>query len=187
MLKARRAQKGLEIIQPEIKRIQEKFKDNREAKSKATMELYAQHKVNPFSGCLIMLVQLPILIAMFQVFNKGLGTIDPKMIYSFIQNPGTLDPISFGIINLAKGNIWLGVLAAITQFFQTKLSFSVQPPTGQNKGQPDFSNMLRWQSLYLFPALILFWSYSLPAALVLYWTILNILGILQEIILKGRK
>ena len=179
LLKAQRAQRGLAAIQPELKRIQEKFKQNREAQGKALMELYASHKINPLSGCLPLLIQLPILIALFQVFRGGFEVSALQYLYSFIENPGALDPISFGFLDLAKGNIYLGVLAAATQYLQTKLA--VPPPT---PGGGDFAKALQWQTTYFFPLLILFWSYTLPAALTLYWTTLNLLGIVQELVVK---
>lgn len=183
-IKAQHAQKKLSLIQPEIKRLQEQHKNNKETQGKALMELYASHKVNPFSGCLMMLLQLPILIALFGVFQGVFKPENLAYLYSFVQNPGTLNPLSFGVLDLSRGNVYLGALAALTQYFQSKL-ISVPPSSSADKG--DFSKAMRWQTLYFLPILILFWSYSLPSALTLYWTVLNILGIVQEIILhKGR-
>lgn len=184
LIKARKSQREMSLVQPEIKKIQEKFKGNREAQNKALMELYAKYKINPFSGCLLLLIQLPILIAIFDVFSRGLGEIQAKNLYSFVNNPGVLQPISFGVLDLSKGNIYLGVLAALTQYWQTKMSTDLQPQTAEEG--PSFAKTLRWQSLYFFPILVLFWSYTLPAALTLYWTVLNILGIVQEIIWKPK-
>jgi len=183
--KAQKSQKDWAKLQPEIKKIQAEFKNNREAQGRATMELSAKHKVNPFSGCLIMLVQFPILIALFQLFRKGFDPSQLQYLYSFISSPGALEPISFGFLNLAKGNIYLGVMAALTQYFQTKMTFI--EPAAAIGGKNDFSKILRWQTLYFFPALILFWSATMPSALTLYWTILNIVGILQEIVMRKFK
>ncbi len=179
--KGQRAQRKLSELQPEIKKIQEETKNNREAQGKALMELYAKHKVNPFSGCLIMLVQLPILIALFHVFRRGLDPNELNLLYTFIPHPGSLNPVAFGIIDMSQGNIWLGIVAAITQYFQIKLS-SPKPAAGASK--TDFAAIMQKQSLYIFPALILVWSYTLPAALTLYWTALNLFGIVQEILTK---
>lgn len=183
LIKAQRAQRSMAALQPELKHIQEKHKTDREAQGKALMGLYAKHKVNPLSGCLPLLIQLPILIAVFQVFRQGFDPSSLQYLYSFIRNPGALDPISFGFLDLAKGNIYLGVLAAATQYLQTKLAASPPtPPTSGGGG--DFAKALQWQTTYIFPLLILFWSYTLPAALTLYWTTLNFFGILQEILPK---
>lgn len=181
--KGQAAQKKLAIIQPELKRLQEKHKGNKEAQGKALMELYAEHKVNPLSGCLVLLIQLPILIALFQVFRSGLDAASLAYLYSFMINPGALHPIAFGIINLTKGNVYLGVAAALTQYLQTKMT---APPASPTAGGGDFAKALQWQTTYFFPILILFWSYSLPAALTLYWTAMNAFGIVEQLILQGK-
>lgn len=181
--KAQAAQKKMALIQPELKRIQAANKGNKEAQSKALMELYATHRVNPFSGCLVLLIQLPILIALFQVFRSGLDAASLTYVYGFLARPDVFHLVSFGFLDLTRGNIWLGVLAASTQFFQTKLSTPPPAPDGGAGG--DFAKALQWQTTYFFPVLILLWSYSLPAALTLYWTAMNAFGIVEQLILPG--
>lgn len=182
--KAQAAQKKLAFIQPELKKIQEKHKGNKEAQSKALMDLYATHQVNPFSGCLVLLIQLPMLIALFQVFRRGLDVASLAYLYPFLMHPAVLHPISFGFLDLTRGALWLGAIAAITQFFQTKLS--APPPAPEGSGGGDFAKALQWQTTYFFPLLILLWSYSLPAALTLYWTAMNVFGIVEQLILQKR-
>lgn len=185
LLKGQKGQQLLAQLQPELSRIKEKHKNDREQQSKAIMALYAEHKINPLSGCLVLLIQLPLLIALLQVFRQGFDPASLSFLYSFIANPGALDPVAFGVLDLSKGNIFLGVAAAVTQFLQTKLATPpVAPAASGSTG--DFAKALQWQTTYLFPLLILFWSYSLPAALTLYWTTLNTLGIVQEIALGKR-
>lgn len=179
--RGQQSQKKLASLQPEIKKVQQELKHDREAQGKALMALYATHKVNPFSGCLVLLIQFPILIALFQVFQKGLDPSQLNLLYSFVPNPGTLHPVTLGLIDLSKGNIWLGVVAAITQFFQTKLLMPKIPPSSPS-GSFDFAGAFQKQSLYIFPILILVWSYALPSALTLYWTVLNLFGIVQELL-----
>ena len=181
--KARKSQQELSALQPEIKRLQERYKNDREAQGKALMELYKTKKVNPFSGCLILLLQLPLLIALFQVFRLGLDPAQLSLLYSFVPNTGPIDPISFGILDLSKGNIFLGAAAALATFWQTKMSMDKK--TMATSGE--FSRMMSWQMLYLFPGFILIWSYTLPSALTLYWTVLSVLGIVQEIVMKKIK
>ena len=181
--KAQAAQKKMALIQPELKRIQAAHKGNKEVQSKALMELYAAHQVNPFSGCLVLLIQLPILIALFQVFRSGLDAASLAYVYGFLARPEALHPIALGFLDLTKGNIWLGAVAAATQFFQTKLS--TPPPAADGATGGDFTKALQWQTTYFFPLLILLWSYSLPAALTLYWTAMNIFGIVEQLILRG--
>lgn len=186
LIKGQHAQQRLAAVQPHVSRIQERHKGDREAQGKAMMALYAEHKINPLSGCLVLLIQLPVLIAMLQVFRHGFDVASLNYLYSFISNPGALNPHSFGVLDLSKGNLVLGVLAAGTQFLQTKLAAPPTPPAASAGSGGDFTKALQWQTTYLFPLLILFWSYSLPSALTLYWTTLNSLGIVQEIILGKR-
>lgn len=177
--KGQKAQAQMARIQPELKKIQQEHKNNREAQSKALMEFYAREKVNPFSGCLLLLLQLPILIALLRVFQSGLEPEQLQYLYSFVANPGAINTIGFRLLDLAKGNLVLGAIAAISQFYQTKLTIAKQPVA---KDANDFARIMQWQTLYLFPLLILGWSYSLPAALTLYWTASNMFAIVQELI-----
>ena len=183
--KAQKSQKDLAKIQPELKKVQQEFKHDREKQGRALMELYAKHRVNPMSGCLIALVQLPLLIALFSVFRHGFDPSQLVYLYSFIENPGALNPQAFwGILDLARGGIQgllLGIGAAATQYVQTKMTLPAPPSAGDKH---DFSRIIQTQSLYVFPLFILVWSYTLPLALTLYWTVLNIFGILQEVIVR---
>ncbi len=177
--KAQKAQKALQLIQPEIKKIQEAHKNDKEGQGKALMELYGRHKVNPFSGCLLMLVQFPILIALLQVFqNFDAGLL--VYLYSFIHHPGTINTVSLGVLDLAKGSIPLGVIAAVTQYFQTKMTMVIPDKGAENS----FARSFQMQTLYIFPVLILIWSFKFPSALTLYWTIMNVFGIVQELVMR---
>ncbi len=185
--KAHKSQKALVALQPEIKQIQERFKGNREEQGKALMELYAHRGVSPFSGFGAIILQLPVLIALFQVFQQGFDAAQLTYLYSFIAHPGALDPVSFGFLDLSKGGWYglaLGVAAAATQFYQSMLTTPPSSTAGATSGSGDFSRMLSWQTKYVFPLFVLVWSYTLPAALTLYWTILNIFGIVQELIAR---
>ncbi len=177
--KAQKAQKDLQLIQPEITKIQNQFKNDKEAQGKALMEVYARYKVNPFSGCLLMLVQFPILIALLHVF-QNFDTSRLSYLYSFIHHPAMINTVSFGFLDLAKGNIPLGVIAAVTQYFQIKMTMVAQPVSSENS----FAKSFQTQTLYIFPALILVWSFKFPSALTLYWTIMNVFGIVQEIVMR---
>lgn len=139
------------------------------------MALYAEKKINPFSGCLPILIQLPVLIALFQVFNTGLNG-DFSFLYGFIENPGVLNTVAFGYIDLTKPSMIFGVLAGISQFFQAQLMPSSSPASS---GSGEFLKAMQWQTKYFLPVLFAFWSLTLPSALPLYWTILNIFGIIE--------
>ena len=175
-----KSQKELSLLQPKIKEIQKKYSKEKEKQAKAVMELYKEHKVNPMSGCLPLLIQLPILIAFFQVLRTGLDPEKLNGLYSFIQNPETINPIFLGIIDLSKRSAVLAVLAGITQFIQSKMSM---PPTAKKtdeSGKMDFAKMMSSQMLYMMPLLTVMIGLSLPAGLPLYFFVSTLFGIIQQ-------
>ncbi|OGZ24066.1 MAG: hypothetical protein A2896_01070 [Candidatus Nealsonbacteria bacterium RIFCSPLOWO2_01_FULL_43_32] len=180
-----RSQRALSGLQPKIKEIQEKFKNDKEKQAKATMELYKQEKINPFSGCLPLLVQLPILIGLFQVFWRGFGEQQLRFLYGFVAYPGQINMAFLGIVNLAEASIFLAILNGIMQFFQTKM-MTPRPGSGQaptKKGSPDFSSMMQKQMLYFFPLFTVFILWRMPAAIGLYWLTTTLFTILQQYIM----
>jgi len=181
-----RSQKALSELQPKMKEIQQKFKDDKEKQTKAIMELYKQEKINPFSGCLPLLVQLPILLALFQVFWRGFGQERLSFLYSFMPHPGQINTIFLGIMDLAEASIILAILTGITQFFQTKMVTVKQKTTPHQKpggGSPDFSQMMQKQMLYFFPIFTVFILWRLPSAIALYWLVTTLFTIGQQYIM----
>ena len=186
--KAIKSQKALQELQPKIKEIQEKYKKDRQAQAKATMELYRESKISPFSGFLPILIQLPILIALYQVFWKGLRPEGLSHLYSFLPNPGQIDPTFFGIINLAGPSIILAFLAGIFQFFQTKMTMPRQKSVSSSKNPgPDFSQMMQKQMLYFFPIFTVFILWKLPSAIALYWIVTSVFTIIQQYFITRRQ
>jgi len=90
------SQKKLAELQPKLQTLKDKHKDDKEAQSRAMMEFYKENKVNPLSSCLPLVIQLVILIALFQVFRTGLNGATVSNLYSFVPNPGTISPTAFG-------------------------------------------------------------------------------------------
>ena len=172
-----KAQRAFSKLEPKIKEIQEKHKQDKEKMTRSLMELYQKEKINPFSGCLPLLVQLPILIALYQVFWKGLQPEQAVYLYSFIANPGLINPFLFNIVNLSEPYVLFSVLAGATQFLQTKMI----TPGKQGGAKVDgFSQMFQKQALYLFPVFTIFILLRLPSAIGLYWTVNNIFSIIQQ-------
>lgn len=179
------SQKKMQELQPKIKEVQNKHKGDKEKQSRALMELYKEHKTNPFSGCLPMVVQLVFLIAIYRVlFNISNANlmVDSAGLYSFVHNPGQIGHMFLGIINLASvvdfkhitvaslPHIILVVMAAGAQFIQTKMLMAKQAPVPAGK-EADFSQIMSKQMLYLGPALTLFIGIKFPAGLALYWLV----------------
>lgn len=181
--KAIESQKVMTDLQPRIKEIQKKFKDDKQAQTKAVMEFYREHKINPLGGCLPLLIQLPILIALYRVFISGLAPENLGALYPFIQNPGSINATFLGIVDLsATHNIPLSVLAGALQFIQSKMMLK-ESPKGKPKGE--MSLMMGKQMTYFMPILMVYFAFVLPAALPLYWIVITLFAIFQQrLILK---
>jgi YidC/Oxa1 family membrane protein insertase len=172
-----KSQKAMSEIQPRIKEIQEKYKGNREGQSKAMMELYKEKKINPLSGCLPLLLQLPILIALYQVFLKGIHSEAMVNLYGFVPHPGQIDPTFLGLVNLSQPNFLLAILAVVSQYLQLRMT----PQSKKTKkGAPGLSRMMTGQMNYLLPAFAIFICLRLPSAVALYWVAMTIFTIVQQ-------
>jgi YidC/Oxa1 family membrane protein insertase len=180
MVQSIKSQKVLSELQPKIQEIQQKYKDDKEKQARETMGLYQKEKINPFGGCLPLLIQLPILIALYRVFWKGLHPEAMINLYNFVPHPGVIDPTFLGVINLGQASLILAILAGITQFFQTKM-ITPKAPKSQTKDQmAQFSNMIQKEMLYFFPLFTVFILWRLPAAIGLYWIVTALFSIFQQ-------
>lgn len=185
--KSIRAQQAMRELEPELRKIREIHKNDSQLQAKKTMELYKERKVNPLSGCLPILVQIPVIIALYWIFWKGLS-VQPELLYGLTPAPPSLE-LHFLIFDLSSKSLLLAVLAGFTQYIQTDISLGKQAPLPKNtSGKPsfqeDFARSMQMQMRYVFPVLISFFAYTLPSAVALYWTVSNILGIGQEYLLR---
>ena len=173
-----KAQRALQRVQPKLDELKEKYKGNQEKLGPAIMELYKKEKVSPFSSCFPLLIQMPILIAIFQVFRLGLGQVNGEMLYSFMYNPGNLDAVSFGFMNLAEKSIWLAVLAGLAQFWQSKTML------GKKQNQPaaksPLASAMGKQMTYFMPIITVMIGSSLPGGLTFYWFLTTLLSAIQQ-------
>jgi len=188
--KAAKSQKALQILQPKLDALKEQYKDDKQKLAQATMELYKKEQISPFSSCLPILIQLPIVIAVYQVFRSGLGTNDFKELYSFVSNPGTINATMFGLswLDLAKPQIFLGVLAGAAQFWQTRLLMSRKSvhKVNEPKKDPSMMEMMNKQMMYTMPIVTVLISASLPGGLALYWFFMTLLGALEQYIVNKK-
>jgi YidC/Oxa1 family membrane protein insertase len=183
-----KSQKELQEVQPKIEELKKTHKDNKEALAKATMELYREHKINPFSSCLPLLIQLPFLFAVFQVFQKFGQNLDQSLVYSFVAKPEFSSGLMFlNYIDLSQNNLILAALAALAQFLQTNMMMNKQPK--QQPGQEqNIAAIMNKQMLYMMPILTLLIGSGLPGGLTLYWFVFSALSALQQFyVLKKNK
>lgn len=194
-LSALKSQKKLQETQPKIAEIREKYKDNKEELGKHLMEFYKVNKVNPFSSCLPLIIQLPILIALYRAFFHGLQ-LDPATgllqadqithLYGYLQDvytTRTIDPTFFGLVDLAKThNIIFAVLAGLAAFFQTKTlqakRAAVKTPGSKDE---DLAASVNKQMMYLMPVLTVVFGYQFPAGVTLYWLVSTLFSLGQQL------
>ena len=177
--KSVRHQRIMQEIQPKLKKIQDQHKNDKTKQAEAMMSLYKDHKVNPFSGFLLLLVQLPILIALYQIL-RNIGPEILTGLYSFIPAPEVINAHLLGLINLSERNILIVVLAALAQYFQGKLSLPKQPK-GYTPGQAE---KIGKKMVYLGPVLTLVIFFNFPAAVTLYWLVTSIFSIGQQLLVN---
>ena len=173
--KSLRSQRQLQQIQPKLDEIRTKYENDKEAQTKAMLEFYQQHKINPLSSCLPLLIQLPLLIALYSVFRIGLNGNLASDLYPFVANPGIINHNLLGIVELAKPNIILGVFAGLTQFVQSKM---MAPKT--TSASDKTTTLMNAQFTYLMPAVTVLIATKLPAGLSLYWVITTLFAISQQ-------
>ena len=197
--KSIKSQKKLQEIQPLMKEIQAKYKNNKEKQAKKLMELYQKHKINPLSGCLPILIQLPILIALYRVFLNGFKDESLAIVYPFIANPGHIDPMFVGFINLSETNFPLALMAGVLQFFQTKMLMSnkdsnkdkkVEKENGEKSAEEktqDFAQSMTKQMMYILPIMTFVFAMSFPSGLALYWVVTTLFAIIQQFLIMKKQ
>ena len=109
-------------------------------------------------------------------------------LYSFVPNPGAINPSFLGLINMAEPNLILAFVAGITQFFQTKMLLPQQKTSKEKTDQMgQFSNMMQKQMLYFFPILTVLILWRLPSAIGIYWIVTAVFSIGQQYIIFKKK
>jgi len=183
-----KSQKALQTLQPRIDEIKKKYANSKEEQGRQMMQLYKQEKVNPLSSCLPLLIQLPFLWAVFRVFQDGLSNHSLNLVYSFIGRPELINSVSLGLVDLAKPNVVLAVLAGLAQFWQAKMMIVKRPEVrGQGAKDENMMAIMNKQALYFMPVLTVVIGLSFPGGLTLYWFITTLLTALQQLYLFKRE
>lgn len=191
-LQSLKSQRVMQDIQPKIKEVREKYKDDKEKQAQELMAIYREHKVNPLASCLPLLIQLPIFLALFRVFQAGLGEVNPDYLYSFVSNPGTINTLFLGI-DLAAISIPLAIVTAIAQFFQARQTMAKRPAKElrEREGAKDEDMMASMNKtmIYVVPVVSLVAGVtSLQGGVMLYWFSTTVLTfILYAIFLPKKK
>lgn len=176
-----KSQKAMQGLQPKMDEVKKKYANQKEKQAQALMELYKQEKVNPLSSCLPLIIQLPFLLAIYRVFINGFKVTSLSILYSFVHNPGAINPSFLGLLNLSVPNTILALLAALAQFWQTKMLVRKKPAI-KSEGSKDENMMaiMNQQMTYLFPVLTFIIGLKLPSGLMVYWLTTTLLTVLQQ-------
>ena len=181
--KSIKAQKSVQDLQPKIEAIKKEYASDQKKQAEMLMQVYKENKVNPFASCLPLLIQLPILIALYMVMRDVLMADKfAAELYSFVANPLKINAISFGFIDMSKSNYVLAILAGAAQFWQAKGMLMQKPPKDAGPGAKDegMAATMNKQMLYVMPVMTVVIGFSLPAGLALYWFFSTLLTVAQQ-------
>ena len=192
-LGAVKTQMKMRLVEPELKKIQETYKDKKEELAKKTFEIYKKNKINPFSSVIILFIQIPVIFALYFAILKGLPLIKTDILYSFVKNPDVLNMNFLGIIDVSKSKVLiLALIAGITQFFQAKYAMpdfkkvEAKKDDGQISFKDEMMKGMHVQVRYVLPVLTFFISYGLVSVISIYWSISNLFAIGQEYYIRKR-
>ena len=181
-----RAQKKLQLLQPKLQELQKRLQHDKEKQVAETLALYKTEGISPFAGFLPLLIQIPLLIALYQLFfvfgaKDGLQTATLQLLYPFVSPPGDINPVFLGVVNLSTGwvaSAALAVVAGALQFVQTRQALPKKPSAGE--AASPFMKAFQQQATYLFPLVTVFILFRLPAAVGLYWATTTLFSIWQQ-------
>ncbi|MFH1144230.1 MAG: YidC/Oxa1 family insertase periplasmic-domain containing protein [Candidatus Eisenbacteria bacterium] len=164
-VKSLQSQRKLQLLKPELDAINAKYKDNPELRTKKTMELHKRNGVNPLGGCLPLLLQMPVIYALYNVLMNAMELRKAPFVFWIkdLSSPDTVGHLAGIPINV------MPLLMAATMFWQQKLT-----PTDPRQAP----------MLIMMPLLMVFFFYGLPSGLVFYWTVTNLLAVIQQLRMK---
>ena len=187
--KSIQSQAAMNVLAPELEKIK-KSGVSKEEQARQTFELYKTHKTNPFSGCLLVLIQIPIIFALYFTFYKGIN-FDAGALYSFIHVPEQLNMIFLGILDISQKSLILAILAGVSQFLQAyympKPATSSSTPGGTPSFGESFGKSMNMQMKYVFPFVVAFIAYTISGAIALYWITSNMFTVLQQVYVNKKK
>jgi len=175
-----KSMKDMQMIQPEMKKLQEKYKGDPETLNKKMLELWKIHKVNPLSGCLPLIIQMPIIYALYRTFDHFIKTVpefaNAKFLWIGCMPDDTIPLIPFlGNIplfgsSLAKPDLPLVIIYGLSMYLSQMITVSSSPPGGMNQKS----------TAIIMSVFITFIMYRFQSALILYWLVFNLLSIVQQ-------
>jgi len=195
----------MQKVAPFISEIRQQHKDDKKRQQEEIMRLYREHGVNPAAGCLPLIVQLPIIFALYHVLikavnitsNGGVEEINKILYFGFLKLESVWNTSFFGIplgsspadsFSAMPLIVLLPLLTGVSQYVLSRMMMPIEtlhPAPVKKDQKEDFQATFQKQSMYIFPIMIAVFSFTLPSGLSLYWITFTVFGILQQYILLG--
>lgn len=180
--KTAKHQKITQELQPKVKEIRKKHKEDKEAQTKALMELYKENQVNPLTPIFLLMLQLPVLFSLYRIFINGFSNGALDLLYSFVPAPQHITQTLLGIVALDKVSIPLVIAAAAAQYIQGTL---MSAKSHAQKDLPGQAQKIAKASVFVSPAIALVILMRLPAAVAIYWLTSTIFSIIQQVMINA--
>ena len=184
-MKALKSQKALQEMQPKIDEIQKKYKDDKEEQARQTMQIFQDSKINPFFGIWALFIQIPVLIAIYQVLTQLSAAVkDGKDLaiakfYPFVQQPSSINYLFLGVMDLSKPALWMAIIVGVLQFIQIKMTM------GKPKAK-DSQSAMQTSMAYFSPIFLTMVLTALPAVIGVYFLATSIWTIAQQKIIQKK-
>jgi YidC/Oxa1 family membrane protein insertase len=185
-LEAAKTQKAMKALEPDLKALKEKYKDDKEKQAREMFALYKERGVKPFASILMLFVQIPIVFGLYFVSQGAASTVlDPSLLYSFVPLPENLNPQFLGIFSVTGMSITLALIAGVTQAAQAWYVIPVPPKNGHGAGTmpEEFARAMALQARYMLPVIIGLFALT-SGAIALYFSASSVFMIGQEFLVR---
>jgi len=193
-IKAVKTQKIMREIEPKLKEIKEKHKEDKQEQAQAMMAVYRDAGMNPFASILLVLLQIPIIIALYFSVSTGGGVslpdINVDLLYSFIAEPTAVTMDFIGLVDINGRSLFLALAAGVTQYIHVTLTMpklAPKEPGAEPNFKDDFMRNMQTQMKYVMPVLITVVAYTISAAIALYFLVSNLTSIAQEYFVRKHR
>jgi YidC/Oxa1 family membrane protein insertase len=192
-----KSQQAMQEVQPKLDALRKKYENNKEELSRQLLVFYRENKINPLSSCLPVLIQFPILIALYQVFiavarthtDTGLLSADQlEHLYAGLRGFFTdtsINTIFLGFLDLKAKNYIMAGIAAVLQFWQTRMLTKTSKPSPA--GKSNLAQSMSRQMAYTMPIITFIFGASVPSGLALYWAVSTLFQVAQQYIFIRRR
>jgi YidC/Oxa1 family membrane protein insertase len=193
-IKAAKTQKIMREIEPKLRELKEKYKEDKQTQAQEMMAIYREYNLNPFASIFLIFLQIPIVFALyFSVYSGGgiaLPDINTELLYSFVAVPTVVSTLFLGMFDVTGRSFLLALGAGVTQYFFTSMTLPKLParePDAAPNFKEDFTRNMHIQMKYVMPVLIVFIAYTISAAIALYFFVSNLIALAQEVYVRKHR